>query len=202
MAVWMRLERKPVLQLGLAFLIGWSAVAGIAALIWFPQELFALLGRDASLTGRVPLWLAIWPEVLRAPVLGYGYAGFWNAASPTVQMIWLYAGWQAPDAHSSYLDILLQLGAVGLALYAWSFAALFARARAASRTGFTTSRFGVLYGAALLLIGLDEGVIPIPNAWIALLPVVLLAMSRHLALRRGERIPSTAPLLHHHGIAM
>ena len=185
-AMWMRLERKPVLRLGVAFLIGWSALVLAGALLWFPTELFALVGRDASLTGRVPLWQAIWPEILRAPVLGYGYAGFWNAASPTVQMIWRYAGWQAPDAHSSFLDILLQLGAVGLALYAWAFVALFARARIAGRTGFVAARFSVVYGVALLLIGLDEGAIPIPNAWMTLLPVALLAMARHLALRRAS----------------
>ncbi len=179
-AAWMRLRGKPVLRLGLLFLAGWSAVVLAAGLIVFPQDVFALAGRDASLTGRVPLWQAIWPEIMRAPVLGHGYAGFWNADSPTVQMIWRYAGWQAPDAHSSYLDILLQLGVVGLALYLWSWTHMFARARAAW-TGLRSSRFVALYGVTLLLIGLDEGVIPIPNAWTALLPVALLAMARHLA---------------------
>lgn len=186
MAAYMRLERKPILRVGLAFLLGWSAVVLCVALLWFPQELFALLGRDASLTGRVPLWQAIWPEIARAPVLGYGYAGFWSATSPTVQMIWRYAGWPAPDAHSSVLDILLQLGIVGLALYAWSFIALFSRARVSWRTGFVAARFSILYGTAFLLIGLDEGAIAIPNAWTALLPVALLATARHAALRRAE----------------
>ncbi len=185
-AVWLRLEWRPVLRLGLAFLVGWCAVALGAAALWFPHELFALLGRDASLTGRVPLWQAIWPEIWRAPLLGYGYAGFWNAASPTVQMIWRYAGWPAPDAHSSLLDILLQLGLVGAALYAWTFCTLFARARHAVRTGFAAARFGILFGVAWLLIGLDEGAVAIPNAWTALLPVVLLATARHLALARAE----------------
>ena len=186
MATSMRLERKPILRVGLLFLLGWCATVLGVALLWFPQELFALLGRDASLTGRVPLWQAIWPEIARAPVLGYGYAGFWSAASPTVQMIWRYAGWPAPDAHSSVLDILLQLGIVGLALYAWSFVALFARARIAWRTWFVAARFSLLYGTAFLLIGLDEGAIAIPNAWTALLPVALLATARHAALRRTE----------------
>lgn len=187
MALWMRLRRRPVLRLGLAFLIGWSAVAVGTAMVWFPQEVFALAGRDASLTGRVPLWQAIWPEIGRAPMLGYGYAGFWNAASPTVQTIWRYAGWQAPDAHSSVLDIMLQLGAVGLALYAWLFGALFARARAGARTGFPPARFIILYGVALVLIGLDEGAIPIPNGWTVLMPVALVAAARHVALVAATR---------------
>ena len=164
-ATWMWLCGKPVLRMGLLFLVGWSAVVLTVALIAFPQDVFALAGRDASLTGRVPLWQAIWPEIMLSPLIGHGYAGFWNADSPTVQMIWRYAGWEAPDAHSSYLDIMLQLGVVGLVLYAWSWATMVARARAAQRTGLGASRFVLLFGIALPLIGLDEGAILIPNAW-------------------------------------
>ena len=197
-AAWMRLRGKPVLRLGLLFLVGWSAVVLTAALIVFPQDVFALAGRDASLTGRVPLWLAIWPEIMGQPLIGHGYAGFWNADSPTVQMIWRYAGWQAPDAHSSYLDILLQLGAAGLALYIWTWSQLFVRAWPAHRTSLRSARFVLLYGITLLLIGLDEGVIPIPNAWTALLPVALLAMSRHLAFRQTPQRKAGALFLHGH----
>ena len=201
-ATWMRLRGKPVLRLGLLFLVAWSAVALAAALIAMPEEVFALAGRDASLTGRVPLWQAIWPEIMRSPLIGHGYAGFWNADSPTVQMIWRYAGWPAPDAHSSYLDILLQLGVVGLSLYVLSWVQLFVRARMAHRTGFDRARFVLLYGATLLLIGLDEGVIPIPNAWTALLPVALLAMSRHLALHPATRPKARAFFPERHRIAI
>ncbi len=200
--LWMRLRGKPVLRLGLLFLAGWAALALAAALIAVPQEVFALAGRDASLTGRVPLWQAIWPEIMRSPLIGYGYAGFWNANAPAVQMIWQYAGWQAPDAHSSYLDILLQLGVVGVGLYLWCWIRLFARARAALLTELGSARFVLLYGVTLLLIGLDEGAIPIPNAWTALLPVALLAMSRHLALHAATRPVPFPARPDHHRIAM
>jgi O-antigen ligase len=191
-AFWFKLQGKPVWRLGLLFLTGWAATALLAGLIVFPHELFALAGRDTSLTGRVPLWEAIWPEILRAPLIGHSYAGFWNMESPTIQMIWRTIGWEAPDAHSSYLDILLQLGVIGLAFYVWTWVVLFRRASASNGTGLASSRFTILYGVALLLIGLDEGVIPIPNAWTTLLPVSLIAMSRHLALRRAERPVSSS----------
>ncbi|MDT7950102.1 MAG: O-antigen ligase family protein [Acetobacteraceae bacterium] len=189
-AVWLRLQGNPLLRAVLLFLVGWSVVAVAVALIVSPQEVFALVGRDASLTGRVPLWQAIWPEILQAPVIGYGYAAFWDANAPAVQMIWRYSGWPAPDAHSSYLDILLQLGAVGLILYMVVWTRLFTAARDALRTGLGSARFVLIYGTTLLLAGLDEGVIPIPNAWTALLPVTLLAMARYRSLyRAAHRIP-------------
>ena len=188
LATWMGLRGRPVLRLGLAFLVAWTAVALLVALIAVPDSLFAAAGRDASLTGRVPLWQAIIPEILRSPLIGYGYAGFWNADSPTVQMIWRYAGWAAPDAHSSYLDILLQLGLIGFALYLWTWTRLFRLVRAALHANEPQAHFVLLFGVTLLLLGLDEGPIPIPNAWTALLPVALLAMARHRSNHlRAER---------------
>ena len=176
-AVWVRLAGRPVWRWGFGFLVVWAGVALAVGLIGFPAEVFALMGRDASLTGRVPLWEAILPEIARAPLVGHGYAGFWDASSPTVQMIWRYAGWEAPDAHSAYLDILLQLGVVGLALYGWVGVTLFARAAAAARLGIGIARFVWIYGLALLLVGTDEGAIGIPNLWMSLLPLSLVALS-------------------------
>ena len=190
---WTALAGRPALRLGFGFVLAWCGVAAAVALLVFPGDVFALMGRDLSLTGRVPLWQAVLPEIGRAPLLGYGYAGFWSADSPTVQMIWRYAGWSAPDAHSSYLDILLQLGAVGLALFAWAWGTLAHRIIAAWRTGYPPAHFAAVYGAALLLIGLDEGVIPIPGLWMALLPQTLLALSRHLALVRATARSDRAP---------
>lgn len=187
MTLWLRLNGLPVLRLGLLFVLVWAGVALVVALVGFPEEVFALAGRDMSLTGRVPLWEAILPEIWRAPLWGHGYAGFWNVGSPTVQMIWRFAGWEAPDAHCSYLDILLQLGGVGLLLYVCAWSTLFRRAWVAGRDRFEPATFVWMYGVALLLIGTDEGVIPIPNLWTALLPVALLALSRHLALTRPGR---------------
>ena len=185
-AIWLRLQGRTALRLGFMFLLGWSSAAVTIALIGFPREVFAWMGRDPSLTGRVPLWRAILPEIGSAPVWGHGYAGFWSVDSATVQMIWRYAGWQAPDAHSGYLDILLQLGLVGLLLHVSAWTSLFWRAGAAGRRGFGPAVFVAMYGSALLLIGTDEGVIAIPNLWTALLPVALLALSRHLALSRAK----------------
>lgn len=192
MVTWTALARWPVLRLGVGFGLAWCGAVAVAALVVFPGEVLALMGRDLSLTGRVPLWQAVLPEIARAPLLGHGYAGFWNADRPAVQMIWRYAGWSAPDAHSSYLDILLQLGAVGLALFVWAWAVLGRRIAAARRTGYAPARFATIYGVALLLIGLDEGAIPIPGLWMALLPLTLLALSRHLALVRALSRPDRA----------
>ncbi|MGB5874828.1 MAG: O-antigen ligase family protein [Bacteroidota bacterium] len=76
------------------------------------------LGRDASLTGRLPLWyrlIAGFQEEGRL-LFGFGYGGFWAAEEgPAVDM--LYGTWTPQQAHNGYLDVLLQIGAVGLMLF-------------------------------------------------------------------------------------
>jgi exopolysaccharide production protein ExoQ len=78
------------------------------------------MGRDddaqeaATLTGRIPIWTNVLSDVSERPLLGYGYGGFW-----TRQRIWEYSlshHWQFNHAHSSYLETLLNVGVLGLAL--------------------------------------------------------------------------------------
>ena len=78
-------------------------------------------GRDpttsdtATLTGRVPLWAELMNFVKQHPIVGSGFGGFWTG--PHIADISVDQGWAISAAHSAYVDILLSLGAVGLALY-------------------------------------------------------------------------------------
>ncbi|MGA7795567.1 MAG: O-antigen ligase family protein [Candidatus Acidiferrales bacterium] len=78
-----------------------------------------VLGRDdagdASLNGRAAVWEEIGHYVRQRPILGYGYGGFWTPAH--IGEISEEEKWGIPDSHSTYLDYLLTLGAVGLIAY-------------------------------------------------------------------------------------
>lgn len=67
------------------------------------------LGRDETLTGRTDVWTEVLPARQQQPLLGYGFGSFWTAARR--------ARYEIPTAHNGYLDILLELGEVGLAFY-------------------------------------------------------------------------------------
>jgi len=75
-----------------------------------------LLGRNAQLTGRVDVWLILPSYIAERPWLGYGLGAFWVADSENVALIWDAVGWAPPHAHNGWLDLLLELGVVGLAL--------------------------------------------------------------------------------------
>ena len=74
------------------------------------------LGRDTSLTGRVPLWFAIGQAIGQQPLLGHGYALFWVHTSGSLLAV-VATGWNALSSQNGYLDLCLDLGLVGLALF-------------------------------------------------------------------------------------
>lgn len=92
--------------------------AGIVGVLVYAnsEEVLAALGRDATLSGRPLLWLAILPEISTRPLLGFGLSAFWNGgtgASATVEAV---VQWAPVHAHNGFIDVVLDLGIVGLSL--------------------------------------------------------------------------------------
>ncbi|QEW23419.1 putative O-glycosylation ligase, exosortase A-associated (plasmid) [Paracoccaceae bacterium] len=110
-------HRRGLARLATKLLLLIVTILLLGGLILGLLPLLEMLGKDATLTGRVPLWGLVTPEIARHPFLGQGYGAFWSEANPVAWRIWAEAGWQAPHAHEGYLDLLLGVGAVGLALF-------------------------------------------------------------------------------------
>jgi hypothetical protein len=93
----------------------------------FPELIFQVLGRDATLTGRTRLWDILLPVIGNRPILGYGYDAFWAGMKPEVLSVWIEAGRLVPVADNGYFDLCLSLGIVGLGLFLYVFADAFRR---------------------------------------------------------------------------
>jgi O-antigen ligase len=79
----------------------------------------ALLGRSEkaeSLSGRIPLWSELMAYVQQRPLVGYGYDSFWSADH--IDELSRQLQWAVRDSHSSYIETLLNVGAIGAALLA------------------------------------------------------------------------------------
>jgi O-antigen ligase len=88
----------------------------------------SMLSRDSTLTGRIPLWSAAANSIAEHPWLGYGYAAFWKRITGDSAVVTLAVGWNAPHAHNGYLDMCLDVGLLGLGLFAWGSAVTLRRA--------------------------------------------------------------------------
>jgi O-antigen ligase len=77
-----------------------------------------LVGKDPSMTGRLPIWQECLHFVRMRPLLGYGYAAFWTVSSRPARLIREAVNWDSlPHAHNGSIDLLLGLGCAGLLLY-------------------------------------------------------------------------------------
>ena len=79
----------------------------------------ALVGRSSDLTGRAELWRWTLAMIHQRPLLGYGFSGFWRGASDMSRTLEARIRWSPIYAHNGYLEVLLSLGFVGLALFGW-----------------------------------------------------------------------------------
>ncbi len=74
--------------------------------------------RDSTLSGRVPHWAHVQEAIKTKPFLGYGYETFWHSAD--AQIIHKKNQWVTSQAHSGWLDIVLDLGIpAGLLVIIW-----------------------------------------------------------------------------------
>ncbi len=72
---------------------------------------------DWTFTGRTEVWKFVWKSILQSPFLGTGYDSFWAIGnrSPALLHASKFVA-EYTEAHNGYLDVLVSLGGIGLAL--------------------------------------------------------------------------------------
>ncbi|QUW18575.1 O-antigen ligase family protein [Agrococcus sp. Marseille-Q4369] len=76
------------------------------------------LNRDADLTGRFDIWGRVVDLALSSPVVGVGYLGYWQPWVPPFHVLGRVGDVAYLQAHNVWLDVFLQLGIVGVILWA------------------------------------------------------------------------------------
>jgi exopolysaccharide production protein ExoQ len=107
-------ERRTVL-----FLLAGVMVMVVIGAVIFPYLMplvLETLGKDPGMSGRVPLWAAAIVSGLKHPILGYGYAAFWNGMHGESLNIFMSTHFEIYQAQNGLLEVWLELGFVGVAL--------------------------------------------------------------------------------------
>lgn len=102
----------------LATAVGAAAYSFVSVSVVGETAGIAAMGREEdvnTLTGRLPLWAESWKAALHRPLVGHGFGAYWN--SKNVLRYSDMFEWQIPHAHNAYIDHVLAVGFVGLALY-------------------------------------------------------------------------------------
>ena len=77
--------------------------------------------RDITLTGRTPLWADLWDFIQQKPWLGYGFGTFFSSGHRETDIIWKVHTWIPPHAHNGFIQIWLDIGVIGLAVFSVSY---------------------------------------------------------------------------------
>jgi exopolysaccharide production protein ExoQ len=116
--VWL-IRRGPAMSVAVTWagIVGIFLMAGVA--LFAADQVFELLGKDATLTGRTKIWAAAMRQVELRPWTGFGYGTIWGDLNPWSPNAWITkdAGFAAQHAHNSWLEQWLGTGVFGLAAF-------------------------------------------------------------------------------------
>jgi exopolysaccharide production protein ExoQ len=149
-------------------LIGFSAAVMVAPaiflLIHYWALLISLLGRNGTLTGRAQLWAISFSSFELKPLLGYGYSAFWMVSEEALRINAMLR-WNVPHAHNAYMDLALELGLLGLALYVTAYIVALGRAVGYMRTDSEPgSKWPLVYLCFILLYSFTESSVLVPGS--------------------------------------
>jgi exopolysaccharide production protein ExoQ len=102
----------------IALLLYSLAVLNIFPALQFMLEpVIAFTGKDATFSGRTAIWEVIRDHISQRPLLGTGYGAYWIGPVPTSpSYVFLkHSNFYPTEAHNGYLDVINDLGYVGLA---------------------------------------------------------------------------------------
>lgn len=108
---------------GIGVLMRLVLIGGVACAVGFVlvglrvdpiSDALEVLGRDATLTGRVLLWEAALHHVRENPLFGVGYNAFWDAGLDWRTFAVLDRLGYVLHFHNAYIEIAVQLGALGM----------------------------------------------------------------------------------------
>jgi O-antigen ligase len=158
-AWWLHAYLKQDLRLSgsyVALSIFGAIVVAVVITVLLPW-LVNLYGKDLTFTNRTDIWAASVDAIGDNPWIGYGWNGVWIEAQvePTVTLN-REIGFEAGHAHNVVLEMLLQGGVVGLALYVTVFGSVVIAAWRALRTHPDIARWVLLLLACQVVVGVSE----------------------------------------------
>ena len=182
-------------RVGLYVVFGVVVAALVVAAVTLSGPLLALLGKSPDLTGRTDIWTSVIELAQQRPVFGWGWVSYWTPWAEPLNTLAFEGGVQQFQAHNAWLDIWLQLGIVGLAVFgalvastavrAWLFATDRRITKPGTMGSYTVeSLLPVLILTALLVQSLAESRLIIEYG-------LLLLVIAAVKTKSGERPPTS-----------
>lgn len=155
---------------------------------------YAVLGKDATLTGRTSIWAGVWRAINTGHHwwIGYGYEAFFASPLGVGSINWNMYDYVPPHAHNGLLQTWLNTGIVGVIATIGSLIYLFVRAADNfAKLNDRLSAFDIVFMAFFLLVNVTEQTTMLYNNFIWVIFVAVAALppadGRAIASRRVVR---------------
>lgn len=147
-----------------------------------------LMGDDATFTGRTAIWDFALAEIAKQPLTGYGFRSFWGIGdqSPALHAPPGFVQ-VTPHAHNGYIDLMLELGYIGLALFGLVTASAFIRLGMMTRQRWREAFAGLCLVFYILLLNLLE------TSWLEPLDAGTIILAVLLTAPLSGRLRSAQP---------
>lgn len=136
-----------------------SAIVALLSAFRLLPILLTIYDKDLTFSGRTTIWSATIDFVGRQPFTGYGYGGvFTEIPTPLTIQLWNRIGFEAAHTHNGAVEVLLELGIIGLVLMVAFVVGIY---RVSARVGSVPDDrryelWGVLFMTSLLVMALAE----------------------------------------------
>ena len=161
------------------------------------QPFVEATGKDMTFSGRTTVWAIIREHIKLHPMLGTGYAAYWIGpvpSSPSIETMERYSDYYPHEAHNGYLDVINDLGYVGLLLLLGYIVVFLRQSLELLRVDYAQA---VLY----LVLLFEELVVNLSGSdWFsflsfgfALIILATFALARAMLDHRMRAVPATRP---------
>jgi O-antigen ligase len=158
-------RRHPLVVHGSA--LGMTAASAAVLFGGVGSAAFTFLQRDSTLTGRTELW----QEVLAMAgnsMIGTGYESFW--LGERLAYLWNLHWWRPNQAHNGYIELYLNLGWLGVALFVIFLLAAYLRAARGVRLGDSYASLRLAWVVIAVIYNFTEASFRMQNlAWVFVL---------------------------------
>jgi O-antigen ligase len=147
-------------------------------------------GRTPDLTGRT----AIWNAVLNAganPIFGAGYETFW--LGPRLEWLWSQAV-RVNTAHNGYLDVYLNLGAIGLTLMVGFLCSGYVKIAIRFLSDPELGSFALAIWTILLFYNVTESALRLNILWVVFLLMAVTLSEPVPSAPRSPKVPRNSAL--------
>ena len=133
--------------------------------------LLTAIGRDPTLTGRTELWQQLLGMTVN-PLVGTGFESFW--LGQRLEKLWNIYWWHPNESHNGYLEVFLNLGWVGVALFAVVVVTGYRNVVSLFHRDQEAGRLRLAYFVAAMAYNLTEAAIRTADlVWIAFLLAII-----------------------------